>query len=713
MRWAAALPRALVLAWVALLAMLAVFVEPGSSVPPFLPIGDYAAYDPASPAALVHVEPVVHAPWLGQPAWPIGMAASGAVLAALAMASLALGAVPAATLVVLAAVVSRPDLRVMLATAAPALLAVAGLWGSVMSARVPTATRRGWLWTLVLAAAALAIWPPVVVALPAVVAAVWAGSRGAGVAALVVGAALGVVVGLSRWAADAATIGSVPVSIADVWSVVTTTADRGTDPFVWPPLAAVRLPLIMMGAGAVTVFSRASRRWLLAGGLVASVACAQLVPAVWRAESLRALYWSAWPLAALGLSAFVGLAAPRGRRYAIAAMALVLVGGGVSASVREVEMVEPRAFAGVLSRALAEIGSGREFVAEDTRLDTALVAAKGRRLTRVRSSPLAVVERAATGATVLAAPSGRRALELWGLRFADRIVVETPVRLPLAAHTARLRCVPVAAPWRELPGLEFTGRLGVHLPTGSGRFEAVVVTTPPVAVSVTSPAGQPRGRLFAIKATLDTLPGVLWPRGAEPPGPNAAATRVELEASPAFATSVAIALGTRAPAVAVRFLDDARSPDVATVCAAPLPREDPLAHVADAAIALDDPAFFAGGWHGAEGAGAGAFRWTAQRALVLVPASAARAVTIGLDARAAVSSEPVTLTAVVNGWPAGTRAMPADGPRYEWPIPPSIWVDGTNEIAFEVSRTTRPSDTGGHDTRELGMLVTGIRLRRN
>lgn len=714
MRMPAQTPRALALATaVVVLAALAVFVAPGSPVPPFLPIGDYATYDAATPVALVLVEPVVHAPWLGAPAWPVALASSAAAIAGLALASLALGSAPAATLVVLAAFVSRPDLRALLAMAAPALLAASGLWGSMIASRMSTTTRRGPLWTLALTAAALATWPPIVVALPAVVAAAWIGSRGRGATMVILGAGVGAVLGLWRWAGDAAAISGASVSIADVWSVVTMTADRGTTPFVWPPLSAARLPIAVMAAGAVTAFSRAPARVALAAGLLASIAFALRVPTAWRAEALRALYWSAWPLAALGLSGFVGLATARGQRYVLATVALVLIGGGVSASIREVDTAEPLAFADALRRRVAEVGPGTVFVAEDTRLDTAFVAAEGRRLARVRPAPLAVTERANAGATVLAASSGRRALELWGVRFAEQHVVEAPVRLPLAGVTGRLRCVPVAAPWRELPGLEYTGRLGVHLPAGQGTFEAVVVSTAPAAVALTSLTGQPRGRVTPLPMALDKLPGVLWPRGAQAPAATAVATRLELAATPQVPQIFAVALGERAPAVAVRFLDDARSTGVATVCAAPISREDPLAQFADAAIALDDPAFFAGGWHGSEGAGPAAFRWTAQRALVLVPSSASRAVTIGLDARAAASGEPVTLAAVVNGWPAGIRVMPADGSHFEWAVPPSIWVDGTNEIAFEVSRVSRPSDTGGHDTRELGMLVTGIRLRRN
>ena len=54
---------------------------------------------------------------------------------------------------------------------------------------------------------------------------------------------------------------------------------------------------------------------------------------------------------------------------------------------------------------------------------------------------------------------------------------------------------------------------------------------------------------------------------------------------------------------------------------------------------------------------------------------------------------------------------PADR-EYRWRVPRGIWVDGTNELVLEVSATTRPSDAGSPDTRELGLAVTALRILR-
>ena len=128
---------------------------------------------------------------------------------------------------------------------------------------------------------------------------------------------------------------------------------------------------------------------------------------------------------------------------------------------------------------------------------------------------------------------------------------------------------------------------------------------------------------------------------------------------------------------------------------------------------LDDNAYFAGGWHLAERDASGPFRWTAGRAVTLVPAASPTAVTVVVTARPAVGAAgPVTLSSTVNGWTAGTRPMSGGPAEYRWTVPDSVWVEGTNEIVFDVSATTRPSDAGAADTRDLGVAVTSLRILR-
>ena len=99
---------------------------------------------------------------------------------------------------------------------------------------------------------------------------------------------------------------------------------------------------------------------------------------------------------------------------------------------------------------------------------------------------------------------------------------------------------------------------------------------------------------------LPSLPPVLWPGDGGLPDPGQAGLRFELPARPELAQSATLALGHRAPLVAVRFTEPAHLTGVATVCAAPLPRE--AADVAER-VPLDDAAYFGGGWHPLERTG--------------------------------------------------------------------------------------------------------------
>ena len=84
---------------------------------------------------------------------------------------------------------------------------------------------------------------------------------------------------------------------------------------------------------------------------------------------------------------------------------------------------------------------------------------------------------------------------------------------------------------------------------------------------------------------------------------------------------------------------------------------------------------------------------------------------VSLDRPAA--SGPVTLAATINGAPLEARAMGPGDQEYRWPVPRGLWVDGTNELVLEVSATTRPSDAGSPDARELGLAVTALRILRD
>lgn len=682
-------------------------------MPPLLPAGDHATYAAAAARALALVEPVVHAPWFGAP--PAAWAAAVAALIAVAFwtAARQAGSSMAATAIVFAALLTRDDLRIPLTLAAEPALAAALSWATATALAVAPGGVRALMWTSALAASSAAAWPPMLVVVPAV--AVLASRTGVFlVAATVAAAVAGTMVGFVVWAGRAEALAGEPVSLLDVWVAVTASDPRGTDPFPWPAMASPVLAVALALVGAVVTAARQPPRLRVALGVAALLPPAALATLPgWRTELLRAVYWGAWPLAAVGLTWTAGLAPPRRGAWVAGGLGAVLIAGGVAASLRHLEDDERRAFARVFGDALtaATGGRGATMVTEDTRIDTAMVGWGGADWRRVRPVPALVEAAIGQDRLLLAGPSGQRALELWGFQFTPVVAVAEPVPYGMARITGRLRCLPVARPWRELPGLEYTGRLGLHVPRGTGTLDVMVLGPPPLDVRLVGPDGRTVGRPSPVAMSLTALPPVLWPGDGGLPDPAMVGTRIEWPARGDVEQSANLALGQRAPLVAVRFTEPADSVGVATVCAAPFPRD---AGAVEAGVALDDDAYFAGGWHDAERAGDMPFRWAARRAVTLLPSASGGVVVVTLTARPAAPAQPgpVRLTMTLNGWTAGGRDLDAADREYRWPVPDGVWVAGTNELRLEVSETVRPSDAGSHDARELGLLVSALRILR-
>ena len=83
-----------------------------------------------------------------------------------------------------------------------------------------------------------------------------------------------------------------------------------------------------------------------------------------------------------------------------------------------------------------------------------------------------------------------------------------------------------------------------------------------------------------------------------------------------------------------------------------------------------------------------------------------------MAARPAAPATGDAVAAVVNGSPLAALEMAPGDREYRWRVPRGIWVDGTNELVLEPSATTRPSDAGSPDARELGVAVTSLRILR-
>lgn len=684
---------------------------PRPVMPPFLPIGPYASYGPDSPMPTIAFDALLHAPWLGTREVLLSAVVAAAVMATLWRACCAAGGAAWAALAVVLVVAVRPDTGVAVALTAPPALALAAVWFALAAAGRNESPRGSMTMMALTIAAAMAFWLPALVLVPLLVGrACDVARRMEGVAATVAAAAFGAAIGGWLATSTASSMLGVSLSGADLWRAVTATPSPPAGTYPWPPLAVMGLPLALMLVGAAGCWRRATRPpWGSAAGLALSLVVAASV-AAWRAELQRAIIWAAWPLVAPGLTWVVAQASPHRRRIAAVVMAALLIGSSAAARLRQTDLVEPAAFAAALSHAVERRPLPLTVVVEDPRVDTALVAWGGPALRRLAVDPAHVARAAEGGAAVLAGPTARAALEMHGLRFRPGATVAAPVAFELAEVAGRFRCVAVGTRWSELSGLEFTGRLGVHVPQGQGQLEVVVTGVAPLAVSAATPQGRRIGTVTVAPARdLDSLPPVLWPGDGRLPPPDTLAARVVVPASTDYDIDQGIALGARAPLVAARMVGASVT---ASVCAAPLPRFDPFdGSAADVTLPLGDAVHFAAGFHGVEGQGAQAFRWTEGRAVVLVPSAGARAVTLQLDARPAAASAaaPVMLDASVNGVPLGRRTMSSDTASYEWSVPATVWVDGTSEILLAVSRTAPPSE---RDRRALGLAVYGLRLTR-
>jgi hypothetical protein len=371
--------------------------------------------------------------------------------------------------------------------------------------------------------------------------------------------------------------------------------------------------------------------------------------------------------------------------------------------------LEPRAEAGPLA-----------LVAENTLIDSALVpwiAGRVPNAERLTQDGGAVAEARKAGRTVLAGPVGRRHLELSGVAFADARPLSDLAPFTLFEAEGVLQCAVIRADrWSQLPGLEYTGRLGIRVPPGIGGELDVIVGDPlELPVRAESPDGS---ELAPRQETLSSGPGVSPPPadfwiddGAPSAGPRWI-HRVRFAADPLVPSLVSLELGRRAPRAIARVIgygDAARG----RICAAPLGTMH-LRTPGKEALNLRDEALFGAGWFGLEGGENSGYRWAGPDAVMLVRAPERADVEVTLESGVAAETGPSGATTIalrVNGVDVGTRVTSVE-PRYTWQVPAGVWVAGTNELWWTTSRAVRPADRGGTDTRSLALRVTGVLLTR-
>ena len=704
-----------------------------SSMPPTWPVGPQPVYSSLDPPALVALEPVLHAAWLGTP--PRALAWSAAVLVILGASGVALfsGASTLAALFVLVALVADSAFSAALAHAAGLSLAVGFVWLAAGAAFDDRSRLSGGRWINPLSALLLwgvAMWCHwvAIVAWPIVLAAFrrtpqrpargfWtAGSLVVGVAAVVLHFA----------------------SVADDTRIVTTAADAfGWRDAMWvafdarprmplgsyaAPELTTRLGYLLMALAVVGLLFGSLGRWwrrsvLLTAALAVGVG---FTWSEWQAEVTRFALWSLAPLSAVGLT----WVASQGRRPV--AVTIVLGAIGVSETLvlgaRPLAGAEARQFRDVLVTTLeprAQAGP-LALVAENTQIDSALVpwiAARVPNVVRLTQDGGAVADARKAGRAVLAGPVGRRHLELSGVAFADAAPLSDLAPYTLFEVEGVMQCAVVRADrWSQLPGLEYTGRLGIRVPPGiGGELDLIVGDALELPVRAESPDGS---ELAPRQETLSSGPGVspppadFWIDDGAPSAEPRWIHRVRFTADPLVPSLVSLELGRRAPRTIARLIgygDAARG----RICAAPVGTMH-LRTPGREVLNLRDEALFGAGWYGLEARERGGYRWASPDAVMLVRAPERTDVEVTLEAGVAAGTGPSGATTIalrVNGVDVGIRVAGVE-PGYTWQVPAGVWVAGTNELWWTTSRAVRPADMGGSDTQSLALRVTGVSLTR-
>ena len=293
----------------------------------------------------------------------------------------------------------------------------------------------------------------------------------------------------------------------------------------------------------------------------------------------------------------------------------------------------------------------------------------------------------------------------------------------MSEATATLQCATVRADrWSQLPGLEYTGRLGLQVPPQiGGEMQLIVGDALPLQLEVATPDGRDlpvaTDALMAGPGQRDAAGGLL--AGRRPAGERAADDQARARAR----VSGAHGVGVRSPgppraagAGEADWLRQrrartsvCRTRPARTVLFANDRREEP--------VSLENDEVFGTGWYGDEGRGAQAFRWTSTDAVVLLSSALRTDVTVTMEAEAAAGAgrgdaEAPLLTLRVNGVDIATQPMGQGRQPYKWNVPAGVWLAGTNELWWHTSRAVRPADMGGTDTRTLALRVSSIVVGR-
>jgi hypothetical protein len=447
----------------------------------------------------------------------------------------------------------------------------------------------------------------------------------------------------------------------------------------------------------------------------------------WQAEAFRFAIWAVAPLAAVGLT-WVSRqrAGQAGAAMMTCALGAVLVAETSVMGARPLAGRDARVFRDAFQPALEARTNGRRMVlvAEDTRIDSAVAAWASSEpgVMRVAQDGAVISDAVRSGSMVLAGPVARQHLELTGILFDEVFAIVEPAAFTMSEATATLQCAIVRADrWSQLPGLEYTGRLGLQVPPQLGaEMQLIVGDALPLQLEVATPDGRDvpvRTDALMAGPGSETPPADYWLDGGLPENGPPMIKRVHVPASPARTELVSVRLGRRAPRVLARLVgyDSAAR---GRVCAAPGGRTMLFGDDRrEEAASLENDEVFGTGWYGDEGRGPELFRWASTDAVVLLSSALRTDVTVTMDAEAAAGvgrsdAEVPRLTLRVNGVDVGTQPMEQGKHPYKWNVPAGVWLAGPNELWWHTSRAVRPADMGGTDKRMLALRVSSIRATR-
>lgn len=131
-------------------------------------------------------------------------------------------------------------------------------------------------------------------------------------------------------------------------------------------------------------------------------------------------------------------------------------------------------------------------------------------------------------------------------------------------------------------------------------------------------------------------------------------------------------------------------------------------------VGAADAVYLDEGWHGAEQAGDISFRWTEERASLVVPLDHAAPLLLQMQLRAFEypDAPPQQLTVEINGHTIAGPIVAGDWQRVELPTGKGVWTRGLNRVVLRFSRGTRPVDVGGGgDGRRLAAAIDYVRIQ--